>query len=78
MNALADALKARVAANYHAACRARSRRDFVAKLGIVTEEAEGTLFWLAFAERAQMIRRARVKTCSGKGGNCLPSSPGQQ
>jgi hypothetical protein len=29
-----------VAANYRAACRARSRADFISKLGIVEEEAE--------------------------------------
>ncbi len=31
-----------VAANYRAACRARSRREFIAKMGIVEEEAERT------------------------------------
>ena len=34
-----------VAANYRAACRARSRADFVAKLGLVEEEADETAFW---------------------------------
>jgi four helix bundle protein len=34
-----------VAANYRATCRARSRPDFVNKLGIVEEEADETLFW---------------------------------
>lgn len=43
-----------VAANYHAASRARSRREFLAKLGIVAEEAEESLFWLEFARRAGM------------------------
>ena len=43
-----------VAANYHAACRARSRRDFIAKMGIVVEEAEETVFWLRFAGSAQL------------------------
>jgi four helix bundle protein len=43
-----------VAANYHAASRARSRREFLAKLGIVAEEAEETVFWLEFARRAGM------------------------
>jgi four helix bundle protein len=37
-----------VAANYYAACRARSRREFVSKMGLVVEEAEETLFWLEF------------------------------
>ena len=35
-----------VAANYRAACRGRSRAEFIAKLGIVVEEADETLFWL--------------------------------
>ena len=35
-----------VAANYRSACQARSRRDFIAKLGIVEEEADETGFWL--------------------------------
>lgn len=43
-----------VAANYHAATRARSTREFLAKLGLVTEEAEETVFWLEFADRAGM------------------------
>ena len=33
-------------ANYHATCRARSRAEFVAKLGVVLEEADETEHWL--------------------------------
>ena len=33
-------------ANYRAACRARSRREFIAKLGVVLEEADETEHWL--------------------------------
>lgn len=36
------------AANYRAACRARSAADFIAKMGIVEEELDETLFWLEF------------------------------
>jgi four helix bundle protein len=39
-----------VASNYRAACRAKSRADFVAKLGIVEEEADESAFWLEFIE----------------------------
>lgn len=35
-----------VGANYRAACRARSRREFLAKLGIVEEEADESQFWM--------------------------------
>jgi four helix bundle protein len=35
-----------VAANYRAACRARSHAEFISKIGIVEEEADETTFWL--------------------------------
>ena len=35
-----------VAANYRAACRGRSRAEWLAKIGIVVEEADETFFWL--------------------------------
>lgn len=35
-----------VAANYRAVCRARSRAEFISKLGIVIEEADESAFWL--------------------------------
>ena len=37
---------ASTAANYRAACRGRSRAEFVAKPGIVEEEADESAFWL--------------------------------
>ena len=54
-----------VGANYRAACRARSRKEFIAKLGIVEEEADESEFWLGLlrerglldAERASLLRR---------------------
>jgi four helix bundle protein len=35
-----------VGANYRAACRSRSRAKFAAKLGLVAEEADETVYWL--------------------------------
>ncbi len=35
-----------VGANYRAACRARSRADFVSKITIVEEEADECIYWL--------------------------------
>lgn len=35
-----------IGANYRAACRARSKAEFLAKLGIVEEEADETIYWL--------------------------------
>jgi four helix bundle protein len=43
---------ARTSANYHAACRARSRRDFINKLGMVVEESDESVFWLMFVGRS--------------------------
>ena len=45
-----------VGANYRAACRARSRAEFVAKLGIVLEEADESLFWLELLQESGIIR----------------------
>jgi len=41
-----------VGANYRAACRGRSRVDFLAKLGIVEEEADETVYWLELIEQS--------------------------
>ena len=35
-----------VGANYRSACRARSRADFIAKLKVVEEECDESLYWL--------------------------------
>ena len=35
-----------VAANYRAVCRARSKAEFIARIGVVVEEADETVFWL--------------------------------
>ncbi len=47
-----------VAANYRAACVAQSKRSFVAKLGIVVEEADESNFWLEFIKDEQLISNA--------------------
>jgi four helix bundle protein len=44
-----------VAANYRAACRARSRAEFIAKMAIVEEEAEETLFWLEIVDEMEVL-----------------------
>ena len=41
------------AANYRAACRGKSKADFIAKLGIVNEEADETVFWLELIEELE-------------------------
>ena len=45
-----------VAANYRAVCRARSERERYAKLFIVVEEADETLFWLELLEESNLTK----------------------
>lgn len=49
-----------VAANYRAACRARSHAEFLAKLCIVVEEADETLFWLEMLVESGSIPERRL------------------
>lgn len=49
-----------VAANYRAACRARSTADFISKLSIVEEEADETLFWLELIEEMEILDKASI------------------
>ena len=56
-----------VAANYRAVCRARSHREFIAKLGIVEEEADETLFWLEFLADAGLISRMQTQRSNFRG-----------
>ena len=44
-----------IAANYRAACRARSIADFISKLSIVEEEADETLFWLELIDEMKIL-----------------------
>ena len=49
-----------IGANYGAGCRARSRAEFVAKLGIVQEEADETAFWLELMRDAGIFPGAKL------------------
>ena len=44
-----------VSANYRAACRAKSKRDFIAKMGIVEEEADECILWLELLTESGVI-----------------------
>jgi four helix bundle protein len=49
-----------VAANYRAVCRSRSKAEFVAKLGVVVEEIDETVFWLELLVESGIIRPVRL------------------
>ncbi|MDP3047580.1 MAG: four helix bundle protein [Chloroflexota bacterium] len=50
-----------VAANYRAACRARSQADFVNKMGLVEEEADESHFWLELVVEANLLPMTSVQ-----------------
>ena len=50
-----------VGANYRAACRGRSIAEFVAKIGIVEEEADESAFWLELIIEGAFLKERRVK-----------------
>jgi four helix bundle protein len=50
-----------VAANYRAACRAKSKADLVSKLHIVEEETDETLFWLELLVDAGLVSRQKLE-----------------
>jgi four helix bundle protein len=49
-----------IGANYRAACRSRSRAEFAAKLGIVAEEADETVYWLEMLRDAKLIPEGKL------------------
>ena len=51
-----------VAANYRAACRARSQAEFIAKMGIVEEESDESTGWIELIADAGLISRAKVES----------------
>lgn len=50
-----------VAANYRASCRARSQAEFIAKLGIVEEEADESLFWLELLVESGIVKKEKLE-----------------
>lgn len=51
-----------VAANYRVACRGRSKAEFIAKLGIVEEEADESEFWLEMIIESTLLKPTLVES----------------
>jgi len=51
-----------VAANYRAVCRARSKAEFVAKIGVVVEEIDETVFWLELLVETGIVARSKMES----------------
>ncbi|CAN5614034.1 four helix bundle protein [soil metagenome] len=50
-----------VAANYRATCKARSRAEFVAKIGVVEEESDESAFWLELLIESELLKRSLLE-----------------
>ena len=49
-----------VGANYRAACRGRSKPEFIAKLGIALEEADETYYWMELLIDANIMTKNQL------------------
>jgi len=49
-----------MAANYRAAGRSRSKAEFVAKIGVVIEEADETVFWLEMLRDSGIVKPTKL------------------
>jgi len=50
-----------VGANYRAACRGRSKAEFIAKLGVVEEEADESACWIGMLVEAKVLKISPVR-----------------
>src|SRR5256885_1463333 len=60
-----------VGANYRAACRARSRKEFAAKIGIVVEEMDETVFWFELLTEGGIVPAAQMRPLQAKANQLL-------
>ena len=50
-----------VGANYRAACKGRSKAEFIAKLGVVEEEADESAYWIEMLVEAKVVKINSVR-----------------
>jgi four helix bundle protein len=60
-----------IAANYRASCRARSTAEFIAKIGVVVEEADETVFWLEMLVDCEIFSASKMKEMIQEGNELL-------
>ena len=60
-----------VGANYRAACRAKSRADFIHKLRIVEEEGDESLYWMELLAESGLMAASRLSNLMREGGELL-------
>jgi len=73
-----------VAANYRAVCRARSKAEFIARIGVVAEEADESALWLELLEETKVLTAGQFKGHFPRGARlgrnilCLPEDRSRQ
>jgi len=60
-----------VGANYRAACRAKSRPDFISKMVTVEEEADESLYWMELLVESGHVKSARLSKLAAEGEEIL-------
>lgn len=60
-----------VAANYRAVCRARSKAEFISKMGIVVEESDETVFWLEVLTETKIVEEKKVEKIKAEANELL-------
>ncbi len=60
-----------VGANYRAACRAKSAKDFINKLKIVEEEADESIYFLELLREVTNENESKIKTLTNEGNEIL-------
>src|SRR5947209_7307411 len=60
-----------VAANYRACGRARSKAEFIAKMGIVIEEADETVLWLELLAESKIVPTVRLDSLMAEANQLL-------
>ncbi len=50
-----------VGANYRSACKARSKKEFISKLGIVEEEADESAYWMELIIEGKFLKKELVQ-----------------
>ena len=60
-----------VGANYRAACRAKSTADFIAKMGIVEEETDESIYWMELLVEAGLTKAELLEALMKEGNEIL-------
>jgi four helix bundle protein len=60
-----------VGANYRAACRSKSKKDFINKLKIVEEEMDETLYWISLIEECELIKSEKLSQLKAEANELL-------